>query len=594
MPRQLPVLPNTPARRVNEQIEPYISPTDVPTLPEDRITRANQISVNIDNDITPISFGLQDIDEAVFFYFDNIIKPVVVQNGNQIPVPTIYGSQERWVSVQRDGFYRDKNGKIMYPIIMLKRTGFEKNRTLANKLDGNGVNKIAVAHGRYNSKNQYTNFDILNNFLPSEKFYLTPVPDYINVTYDCVIITNFIQENNRIVEAIEFASDSYWGNKDRYQFRTYIDRFDSTNEYAINEQRVSKTSLSITLYGYIIPKTINRDLATNGQRQFFSKSVVSITGETVVNANGPVGAPTYPGAGRPIPSPTPTPTITPSISITPSITPSISITPSATPPISVTPSITPSISILPSVTPSITPSITPSPPIVYGGSIDFGNEYGRYAVTNAASTNYSLGYNDFTIEWFQKLTTFDPANGAIIPFSIYNSDTDYLSFSVEDYSSNILFNLSSLVNTASLYPGAVYSFVTSVPTTTLLDWTHIAISRTGTTCNIYVNGTLANPGNSIGSANLQPLLSQLYIGNLGYFPSSYRFPGKITNFNFVNGTALYAGSAITPPSLPIIPSTNTKLLLLATNNAGLVTDSSGLNVTVNNVNGLTWSSNNPF
>ena len=110
MSRQLPVLPNTPARRVNEQIEPYISPADVPTLPEDRITRANQISVDIENDITPISFGLQDIDEAVFYYFDDVIKPVVVQNGNQISVPTIYGSQERWVSVQRDGFYRDIHG----------------------------------------------------------------------------------------------------------------------------------------------------------------------------------------------------------------------------------------------------------------------------------------------------------------------------------------------------------------------------------------------------------------------------------------------------------------------------------------------------
>jgi hypothetical protein len=284
MPRQLPILPNTPARRVNEQINPYISPTDTPILPEDRITRADQISVNTGNDISSLSVGLQDIDEAVFFYFDNVIKPVVVQNGNQINVPTVYGSQERWVSVQKEGFYRDKNGKIMYPIIMIKRTGFEKNRTLTNKLDGNGVNNFAISHGRYNSKNQYTNFDILNNYLPSEKYYLTPVPDYVNVTYDCVIITNFIQENNKIVESIEFASDSYWGNKERYQFRTYIDRFDSTNEYAVNEQRISKTSLSITLYGYIIPETINRDLATKGQHQFFSKSVVSITAETVVNS----------------------------------------------------------------------------------------------------------------------------------------------------------------------------------------------------------------------------------------------------------------------------------------------------------------------
>jgi hypothetical protein len=284
MSRPLPILPGTPAQRVNEITKAYIPNTE-PILPEDKITRANQISTNIEDNIKPFSIGLQDIDEAVFYYFNNIIQPSVIQNGTKVPVSVSYAAQERWVSVQKDGYYRDKNGRVMYPIIILRRTGFEKNRTLANKLDGNRVNNFSVSKARYNSQNQYTPFDLLNNFIPSEKFYLTPVPDYINLTYDCVVFTNFMQENNKIIESIEFASDSYWGNKDRFQFRTYIDRFDTTAEYSIDEQRVAKTSMSITLYGYIVPDTINRDLATNGQRQFFSKSAVSITGETVANVN---------------------------------------------------------------------------------------------------------------------------------------------------------------------------------------------------------------------------------------------------------------------------------------------------------------------
>jgi hypothetical protein len=282
MPIQLPILPGTPAQRVQEQITPYIPETQ-PFLPEEKITRANQISANVEDNIKPFSIGLQDIDDAVFYYFNNVIQPSVIQNGTKVPVPVSYAAQERWVSVQKDGYYRDKNGRIMYPIIIIKRTGFEKNRDLANKLDGNNVNNFAVSKARYNQQNQYTPFNILNNWIPSEKFYLTPVPDYINITYDCVVFTNLISENNKIIEAIEFSSDSYWGNKDRFQFRTYITNFDSTSEYTIDEQRVAKTSMSITLYGYIVPDTMNRDKATNGKRQFFSKSTVSITGETVAN-----------------------------------------------------------------------------------------------------------------------------------------------------------------------------------------------------------------------------------------------------------------------------------------------------------------------
>lgn len=284
MPRQLPILPGTPAQRVNEQIVPYIQDT-VPVLPENKITRANQISVDIEDNTKPFTLGLQDIDEAVFYYFNNVIQPSVIQNGNKVPIPISYAAQERWVSVQKDGYFRDKNGKVMYPIIIIRRTGFEKNRTLANKLDGNNVNNFSVSKARYNQQNQYTPFNVLNNWTPSDKFYLTPVPDYINVTYECVVFTNFISENNKIVESIEFASDSYWGDKNRFQFRTYITNFESTAEYAINEQRVARTTFSITLYGYIMPETYNRDLATKGQRQFFSKSTVSITAETVKNIN---------------------------------------------------------------------------------------------------------------------------------------------------------------------------------------------------------------------------------------------------------------------------------------------------------------------
>jgi hypothetical protein len=89
------------------------------------------------------------------FYFQNVIKPTVIQNGVRLAVPVIYGAPERWKSVQKDGYYKDKNGAIMSPLIMFKRDTIDKNRSLTNKLDANMPHLYTSWVKPYNSKNAY-------------------------------------------------------------------------------------------------------------------------------------------------------------------------------------------------------------------------------------------------------------------------------------------------------------------------------------------------------------------------------------------------------------------------------------------------------
>ena len=175
--------------------------------------------------VKDISIGLEDIDYAIKYYFDTIIKPSVVQDGQRIDVPVRYASPERWKSVQQDGYYRDTNGKLVLPVIMYKRDSVEKNRSLGNKIDGNLASLFQVFETRYNQRNQYDRFSILNNRIPSKQYYVSVVPDYVTVTYSVSIFTNYVEQNNKIIEAIEFASDSYWGQENRWHFRTMLDIF---------------------------------------------------------------------------------------------------------------------------------------------------------------------------------------------------------------------------------------------------------------------------------------------------------------------------------------------------------------------------------
>ncbi len=77
--------------------------------------RAREISRRNDK-IKDFSIGLQDLDGAIIYYFNNTIKPQVFQDGEMINVPIIYGSPERWKSIQQDGFLRDSNNKVRVPL----------------------------------------------------------------------------------------------------------------------------------------------------------------------------------------------------------------------------------------------------------------------------------------------------------------------------------------------------------------------------------------------------------------------------------------------------------------------------------------------
>ena len=301
MPRDLKPIPRNPVQVLQEQLPAY-SAQGKPAVEEATFfSRDRGRDISRKNDKTKdISIGLEDIDQAIQYYFDNIIKPTVVQNGNRRAVPVVFGDAEKWKAVQNDGFYRDAGGKIMAPLIMYKRTSVTKNRTLGNKLDGTEAHLFNVFETRYNQKNFYSNFDILTNTVPSKQYYVSVVPDYVDVTYQCVLFTNFIEQNNKLIEAIEFASDSYWGNFNRWQFRAKIDSFDITNEYQTENDRTARTNFTMTLNGYLLSDNLNVKRASTNMyyspaQVVFGLEVVGNVAETF-NANSQIAA--SQGAGQ--------------------------------------------------------------------------------------------------------------------------------------------------------------------------------------------------------------------------------------------------------------------------------------------------------
>jgi hypothetical protein len=284
MARDLKPLPRNIVEVEQSQITSYLQAK--PDSNEGTVfsqNRAKDLSFK-GNKIKDISVGLEDMDQAIQYYFDNVIRPNVIQNGSRIAVPVLYGDAEKWKSVQNDGFYRDPGGKLMAPLIMYRRTNIDKNRTLGNKIDGNKAHLFNVFETKYNQKNFYDNFGVLTNRQPAKQYYVSVVPDYVTVTYECILFTNFIEQNNKLIEAIEFASDSYWGDFNRWHFRTKIDTFAVTNIVEQGNDRVAKTNFLMTLNGYLVPDTVNKEMANADM--FYAPAQLIFGLETTIDLQG--------------------------------------------------------------------------------------------------------------------------------------------------------------------------------------------------------------------------------------------------------------------------------------------------------------------
>ena len=283
MAKSIKPIPKNPLQISQEPITPYLANEGKP-ISETNFNRNKGNDISMRNDtVKDISVGLEDMDNAIMHYFTNVIRPTVVQNEQRIAVPIIYGSPERWKSVQADGFYRDNRGRGMVPLIMFKRDNIEKNRTLGNKLDGNKVHNYQVVGSKYNIRNAYDRFSILNNKIPSEQYYISAVPDYVTLTYQCIIFTDYVEQNNKIIEAVQFASDTYWGDPKRWKFKTRIDSFATTTLLEEGTDRAAKSTFNIILNGYIIPDSVNKDLAT-AKSKFYTKSQVVFDLEVIDGA----------------------------------------------------------------------------------------------------------------------------------------------------------------------------------------------------------------------------------------------------------------------------------------------------------------------
>tara|TARA_B100001971_G_scaffold213714_1_gene247937 strand:- start:880 stop:1722 length:843 start_codon:yes stop_codon:yes gene_type:complete len=225
------------------------------------------------------SITLKDIDTAVINHIRNIMKPVVMESNEIIKVPVMYGNEERWKSVRGRGVLRDKNGVIILPVMVIKRTSVAMNDQMPLSFDNDVRGKyISVIRSKsgWSKNNRYDRFSVLTGQKPVEEFVKTGMPDFVVCSYNIVMMTAYMEQMNDLntiwVEHIE----TYFGDSTSYRFLSSLsgDISDAT-EMESDGERIIRNELTLEIKGYMIPEFTDNTFGKTAEmvRGYVSKKV---------------------------------------------------------------------------------------------------------------------------------------------------------------------------------------------------------------------------------------------------------------------------------------------------------------------------------
>ena len=164
----------------------------------------------------------------------------------------------------------------------------------------------------------------------------------------------------------------------------------------------------------------------------------------------------------------------------------------------------------------------------------------------ADSADFSFGTGDYTMEaWIYPTST---GSYPVIIAQYENTST----------TASWFFSLGNNTTTVEYYaysPDGNLSPYLSGGTAPLNTWTHVAVTRSGSTVRLFVGGSQVDSRTWSNAHRDSSLSVTIGASSNGL----YKFSGNISNVRVVKGTALYT-SDFTPPSSPLTAVTNTTLL----------------------------------
>jgi hypothetical protein len=227
---------------------------------------------------------LEDIDFAMYDYVNETLNIQVSNHDAFVKVPVVWATAERVFQVKKDSHFRDAEGTLKYPLIVVERAGTEKSLSRKGRWFGNvpptndakqnnyrvytRIKQDKTANFANAEAQRITKGTHINFVMPKHKVVyehlMVPMPVHIELKYKISLIAEYQQHVNSMTAPFltKTGNINYFVmQRNNHTYEGFIsESFAHSNTIADlgEEERKFQTDVEIEVIGYLLDDEENQ------------------------------------------------------------------------------------------------------------------------------------------------------------------------------------------------------------------------------------------------------------------------------------------------------------------------------------------------
>ena len=155
---------------------------------------------------------------------------------------------------------------MITPLIIFKRTSVTRdtnNAFLARSISPASSNYTFIKKNTQENRFIQTS-TLFENDEPLQEAHNVVMPSFVTINYNCIAFTPYIDQMNQIIEKISWSKNSYWGEPNKFKFKSGITAFTDASEF--EDERIIKNTFDLSMKGYLVPYSF--DNIVNTQKEY--------------------------------------------------------------------------------------------------------------------------------------------------------------------------------------------------------------------------------------------------------------------------------------------------------------------------------------